>query len=311
MLCFVFFLVPVLSSPLVPVVAGVQTTEIPSDNSVVQEQPLDNFVDDNLVVQEPPLDNFVDDNSLIKGKASQNHLLDTASQHGFVQNLIKNPTLLSQFAKADPAAVNNIIDLLAGILEVSRNLSASLTDDVNDALIAKTAAEASWTTMVREKADAKTAAEAAYSTLARENAVKKASVDGESEAIIRAISLVRTLAAGDFERKNESGYSLFKMTATTGFTDDKAGLDKYVSICHNAGYLPVGCGSNTYHCNASNKYEGNECVEITGYCNVGTQIQNLTGWSPVITYQVNPATNFLAPGPSSSTSYIPVCGLYV
>lgn len=295
MLCFIFILVPVLSSPLVPVVASVQTPERPIDNSVVQE---------------PPLDNFVDDNSVIKGKASQNHLPDMASQHGFVQNLIKNPTLLSQFAKADPAAVNNIIDLLAGILEVSRNLSASLTDDVNDALIAKAAAEASWTTMVREKADAKTAAEAAYSTLARENAVKKASVDGESEAIIRAISLVRTLAAGDFERHNESGYSLFRMTATTGFTDDKAGMDKYLSICHNAGYLPVGCGRDQYLCNSNDKYEDYECVEIPGFCNVQNKITEFTGWQKVIIFESNPNTQFLQPDPSPVTSYIPVCGLY-
>jgi len=298
-------------------VAGVQTTEGLVDNerpigvSVVQGSPLDISV-----LQEPPLDNFVDDNSVIQGKASQNNLLDMTSQHDFVHNLIKNPTLISQFTKADPEAVNTIIDLLVDILEVSRNLSAGLANDVNDALIAKTAAEASWTTMVREKADAKTAAEAAYSTLASQNAVKKASVDGESEAIIRAIALVRRILTAGVPSHNETGYRLFKMPAVSGFTDNTAGMTKYIAICHAAGYLPVGCGrdNGNLHCNSATRYKDNDCVEITGFCNVQSQIGTMTGWTPIITFQSTPATNSLyssVGNPSASSTFFPVCGIRV
>jgi len=284
MWCFIFFLVPVLSSPLVPLVAGVQTNERRNQNN-------DNVVNDNSGVDLQHLEDQVVPTTDL-GKDPQ----------GLVQNLIRNPTLLSQLAKADPKVVQDIIDLLEGILEESRNLSATLTQDVSDALLVKTAAEASWTTVVNEKAD------------------KQAIIDHESEAIERAMALIKTLAAGDFPQHNETGYRLFKMNAVSGFTDNAAGMAKYIAICHDAGYFPVGSGTSTSGCNTNDKYQNEECVEIPDdpqsavtYV-VSREITTLTGWTPVITFGPIPASDYLRRSggdPQTAVTYIPVCGLNV
>ena len=56
-------------------------------------------------------------------------------------------------------------------------------------------------------------------------------------------------------------FTLYKLPAATGFTDNTSGGTKYIKLCTAAGLHPVGCGTSSYDCDSS-RVGGAECIPM-------------------------------------------------
>ena len=76
--------------------------------------------------------------------------------------------------------------------------------------------------------------------------------------------------------------TLYKMTATDGFSDDSNGVAQYQSICENHGLKMVGCGTGSYYCD-----EHENCIPMPSSwgCNMMYRLYYTTGWNNVVALQ--------------------------
>ena len=107
------------------------------------------------------------------------------------------------------------------------------------------------------------------------------------------------------------------MPATTGFSADAEGTNKYINICKEKGLLPVGCGKDL-HFNCDNHRINNEpCVPMPASwdCNMMSKMRDNTGWGndivAFLSSQID--SELLYTGaltlPTASDKLRPVCGI--
>ena len=112
-------------------------------------------------------------------------------------------------------------------------------------------------------------------------------------------------------------FTLFMMPATTGFSADADGTNKYINICKEKRLLPVGCGSSL-HFNCDNQRINNEpCVPmpVSWNCNMMSKMKDNTGWGNDIVAFLSSKidSELLYTGalslPTASDKLRPVCGI--
>lgn len=106
--------------------------------------------------------------------------------------------------------------------------------------------------------------------------------------------------------------TLYKMVATTGFSDDDAGVNQYRQICESQNLQMVGCGTaNSYYC-----HEEDNCIPMPSSwgCNMLSGISSNTGWTNIVALQTDGRNAHLyahRSGPRHPTAeimYHAVCG---
>ena len=67
--------------------------------------------------------------------------------------------------------------------------------------------------------------------------------------------------------------TLVKTALLSGYTDNQAGMDKYVATCQSIGAHPVGCGTSAWNCPKS----WNGCIAMPSSwgCNMMTKLHKL------------------------------------
>ena len=104
-------------------------------------------------------------------------------------------------------------------------------------------------------------------------------------------SAAHGLAVGGWSAKKGKTFTLYKLPATTGLTNSKAGATKYNQLCRAAGLLPVGCGGGTgsggpWDCEARRYFGTAECIPMptSWKCFVDAAMSRATGWKSIVMF---------------------------
>merc|ERR1712159_276949 len=91
--------------------------------------------------------------------------------------------------------------------------------------------------------------------------------------------------------QNYHHFTLYKLTKTDGYSDDKAGMDKYMKDCTRLGLKGVGCGTSSYNASPQVTFEGKTGYLTTAMpnawgCNMMSSLSSNTGWgNDIVAFQ--------------------------
>jgi len=154
----------------------------------------------------------------------------------------------------------------------------------------------------------KTTNQCSVPALPKVNAVTMAAgVDSKACGDWKAEWCTNTKTGGS---QNHKKFCLYRMAATTGFSDDSNGSAHYQNICNAAGLKGVGCGTSSY--NAA-PYSNSIAMPSNWGCNMMGPLAQHTGWSSVVAYQEIPGAGAHLytdkhGHPHSGMALNPVCG---